>query len=156
MRSGTALLVLSLIAFAPAAIAAESSFKVAVTNIDMKDGQAKGKVYVCLYPSSVKSNADFPSCEIADVKKVVVTAFASGKGVYTFSGLQAGQYALTAFQDVDGFFSKENGKLDMIAGVPIERVGTFKPMPKLAKPTFDDISFSVPEILDAEIKLIGF
>lgn len=146
------------LALAPHALAEDLT--VTIKNVEMSGSAPKGKLYLCVYPSSVATNSEFPSCEIAGIQKLVVTQVAGGKGTYKVSGLGAGEYALSSFQDTDGD-AKLNlevvGKLARLFDYdecPLERVGTYRPAN--SRPKFQDISFKVPAVSELTIELKDF
>lgn len=101
----------------------------------------------------MSGNDEFPDCNIDGAQMVEVTQVAGGKGTYAFHGVQSGKYALSSFQDVDGLIARKNKKLDTVAGIPVERVGTYRAIDR--RPKFEEISFDVPQTQVAEIKLLA-
>lgn len=71
---------------------------------------------------------------------------------HSFTGLEPGEYALSAFQDDNG-----NGKLDTNAlGIPTELLGMSRQAKgRMGPPVFDDAKFSIsgkPEKISIELK----
>ena len=102
-----------LLAFIPLLLAASGPASVDVTVTGIRS--TTGALSVCVMPDK----SGFPACEKAGTGIKQRVAITGGTARIRFSGLAAGDYAITAFHDEDG-----DGKLKTnFIGIPREGVG---------------------------------